>query len=170
MTKTEEFKMNKIVVFYDGNYFSEVSKFYRYHHERKARISFKGLHNFIKTEAGRLQKENQQSYQLIEKHYFRGRFSTEYSIRRNCLEKDRHFDDVLIREGIVPHYLPMDESRSIPHERGVDVLLAVEAMDLAWQRPFDTLALIACDGDYVPLVRKLRTWNSGRSSRLGFQV
>jgi cold shock CspA family protein len=45
-----------------------------------------------------------------------------------------------------------------PHgEKGIDVWLALEAFELAMYKRFDVLVLIACDGDFVPLVRKLNT-------------
>jgi cold shock CspA family protein len=63
---------------------------------------------------------------------------------------------MLHAEGITTHYLPVrvehDGSR---HEKGIDVLLALEAFELAFYKRFDILVLIASDGDYVPLVRKL---------------
>ncbi len=36
-------------------------------------------------------------------------------------------------------------------------MACVEAFELAIYKQFNVLALIACDGDYVPLVRKLNT-------------
>jgi cold shock CspA family protein len=42
-------------------------------------------------------------------------------------------------------------------EKGIDVWLALEAYELAIYKHFDILVLIAGDGDYVPLVRKLHT-------------
>jgi cold shock CspA family protein len=42
-------------------------------------------------------------------------------------------------------------------EKGIDVWLALEAYELAIYKHFDILVLVAGDGDYVPLVRKLHT-------------
>jgi uncharacterized LabA/DUF88 family protein len=42
-----------------------------------------------------------------------------------------------------------------PVEKGIDVWLSLEAFDLAVHKRFDVLALVGCDGDYVPLMRKL---------------
>ena len=41
-------KLTRIGVFYDGNFFFHVSNYYHYSHERKARISVAGLHEFIR--------------------------------------------------------------------------------------------------------------------------
>jgi len=56
-----------------------------------------------------------------------------------------------MREGVVTHYLPVTRGG----EKGVDVCLALEALELNIFKKFDVVALIASDGDYVPLVRKL---------------
>ena len=37
----------RIAIFFDGTYFSKVSNYYLYQHDRKSRISIKGLHEFI---------------------------------------------------------------------------------------------------------------------------
>ena len=42
--------INRIGVFYDGNYFHRVSDFYRFHHPRLARISISGFHEFLRHE------------------------------------------------------------------------------------------------------------------------
>ena len=42
-------------------------------------------------------------------------------------------------------------------EKGIDVWLALEAFELAIYKRFDVSVLVACDGDFLPLVRKLNT-------------
>lgn len=54
---------------------------------------------------------------------------------------------------MVTHYLPLGPEG----EKGIDVWLALEAYELAIHKRFDVIALIACDGDFLPLVRKLNT-------------
>jgi cold shock CspA family protein len=46
---------------------------------------------------------------------------------------------------------------NVLHEKGIDVWLALEAYEMAINRKFDIIVLVVCDGDYVPLVRKLNT-------------
>ena len=43
----------RIGVFYDGTYFSHVSNYYLYQHERKSRLSISGIHEFIRDEISR---------------------------------------------------------------------------------------------------------------------
>jgi uncharacterized LabA/DUF88 family protein/cold shock CspA family protein len=95
--------------------------------------------------------------QIIDAHYFKGR-----SLAKDMGEKvqsERVFEDILMRENIVSHYLPLRYAGegTIGQEKGIDVWLALEAYELAIYKHFDILVLIAGDGDYVPLVRKLHT-------------
>jgi cold shock CspA family protein len=63
-------------------------------------------------------------------------------------------------EGVITHYLPLKNSKNpnkTKEEKGIDVWLALEAYELAYYKRFNVLVLVACDGDYVPLVRKLNT-------------
>ena len=147
----------RIGIFYDGYYFYKISNYYKYEHERKARISISGLHEFIRNEVATLTGMDIRKCQIIDAHYFKGR-----SLAKDQGEKvqsERVFEDILMRENIVSHYLPLRYAGdgSFGQEKGIDVWLALEAYELAIYKHFDILVLIAGDGDYVPLVRKLHT-------------
>jgi uncharacterized LabA/DUF88 family protein/cold shock CspA family protein len=148
----------RIGIFYDGYYFYKVSNYYKYEHERKARISITGLHEFIRSKIAELTGLDDKRFcQIIDAHYFKGR-----SYAKDLGEKvqsERVFDDILMRENIVSHYLPLryNGDSNTMHEKGIDVWLALEAYELAIYKKFDILVLVAGDGDYVPLVRKLTT-------------
>jgi cold shock CspA family protein/uncharacterized LabA/DUF88 family protein len=147
----------RIGIFYDGYYFYKISNYYKYEHEKKARISISGLHEFIQAEVANLTGIDVRKCQIIDAHYFKGR-----SLAKDLGEKvqsERVFEDILMRENIVSHYLPLRFAGegSIGQEKGIDVWLALEAYELAIYKHFDILVLIAGDGDYVPLVRKLHT-------------
>jgi cold shock CspA family protein/uncharacterized LabA/DUF88 family protein len=146
----------RIGVFYDGYYFYKVSNYYKYEHQRKARISISGLQDFIKDEVAGLIKMDKRQCQIIDAHYFKGRSST-----RDLGEKvqsERIFEDILMRENVVTHYLPLRYGENnVAQEKGIDVWLALEAYELSIYKHFDILVLVAGDGDYVPLVRKLHT-------------
>jgi len=148
----------RIAVFYDGNYFYHVSNYYNYQHERKARISIGGLHNFIRNKVAQEEGVGLKHCQVVDSHYFRGRLSA-YEARDNSnkLFYERVFDDILMAEGVVTHYLPLKSRDGVREEKGIDVWLALEAYELAIHKEFDVVVLIAADGDYVPLIRKLNT-------------
>jgi len=147
----------KIGVFYDGNFLYHISNYYNYFHERKSRISIKGLHDFIRYQAAESSGNPSLTHlaQIVDAHYFRGRLSAnEANQRSNQLYYDRVFDDVLSSEGITTHYLPI-RTGSVKNEKDIDVWLALEAFELAFYKKYDIICLIASDGNYVPLIRKL---------------
>ncbi|MEZ0607443.1 NYN domain-containing protein [Fibrella sp. WM1] len=151
-------KLTRIGVFYDGNYFLHVSNYYNYSHERRSRISISGLHSFIRSQVADVEDTDIHLCQIVDAHYFRGRLNAhEASQRGNQLFYDRLFDDILMSEGVVTHYLPVKTYQGYRQEKGIDVWLALEAYELATYKQFDVMVLITADGDYVPLIRKLNT-------------
>lgn len=151
-------KLSRIGVFYDGNYFLHVSNYYNFEHPRKRRLSISGLHEFIKHQVGQEEATDVRLCQIVDAHYFRGRLNAQEATQKgDTLYYDRLFDDILMSEGITTHYLPLKSFNGIKQEKGVDVWLALEAFELAFYKRFNVLVLIASDGDYVPLIRKLNT-------------
>lgn len=140
-------------MFYDGSYFSIVSNYYMYHHEKKARLSISGLHKFVRSMIAKEEELDEKYVRVVDSHYFRGRFSAQQVSERDMLFKERIWDDTLIKEGVITHYLPMGPEG----EKGVDVNLALECYDLAKLKSLDVVCLVAGDSDYIPLVRKLNT-------------
>ena len=149
-------QITKVAVFYDGNYFDRVSKFYSHQHEKSAWISLPGLHEYIRYRVADGEGVEMRDCQVVDAHYFRGRFSAEKSKEKSGdpFYNDRVLDDILMRENVTAHYLPMNFAGK---EKGVDVWLALEAFDLSIHKHFDVVVLIASDSDYIPLVRKLKT-------------
>jgi cold shock CspA family protein/uncharacterized LabA/DUF88 family protein len=146
-------KLSRIGIFYDGNFFRRVSNYYASAHPRRARISIEGLHNFIRSRAAEEESTHIKFTQIVDAHYFRGRMKAREAEERDILFQERSFEDVLMYEGVTTHYLPKGREG----EKGVDVWLALEAFEMAIYKRFDVLALIAGDGDFLPLVRKLNT-------------
>jgi uncharacterized LabA/DUF88 family protein/cold shock CspA family protein len=151
-------KLIKIGVFYDGNFLYHISNYYNYFHERKSRLSIKGLHELIRYKAAEAvgDKSNLRMSQIVDAHYFRGRLAaSEANQKNNQLYYDRVFDDVLSSEGVTTHYLPIRHVGAVKYEKGLDVWLALEAFEQSFYKKYDYVCLIASDGDYVPLIRKL---------------
>lgn len=148
----------RIGVFYDGTYLSHVSNFYLYEHERRARLSIGGLHEFIREQVAQQESVEKRFCQIVDAHYFRGRLPAKLAQAQDVLFRERQFDDVLIREGVTLHFLPVTaDAHGDISEKGIDVWFALEAFELAVQKHFDVTVLITGDGDFVPLVRKLNT-------------
>ena len=150
---TMDQKLIRIGVFYDGNFFLHISNYYLYHHERNARISIDGLHTFIRNKAAEYENVDPHSCTIVDAHYFRGRLPSKVVEERNRLLGERVFEDILLRQNITTHYLPMTSAG----EKGIDVWLALETYELAVYKQFNVVVLIAGDGDFLPLVRKLHT-------------
>jgi uncharacterized LabA/DUF88 family protein/cold shock CspA family protein len=149
-------KLTRIGVFYDGNYFLHVSNYYAFNHARNSRISLRGLHEFIRAQVGLKEATDTRLCQIVDSHFFRGRISAnEAQTRGNLLYYDRVFEDILMWEGVITHYLPIRNSGGRREEKGIDVWMALEAYELTLLKQFDVVVLITSDGDYVPLVRKL---------------
>ena len=149
----DDSQFTRIGVFYDGQFFSHVSNYYMYRHERKARISVTGLHNFIMDAVHKAEGVDKDRCRIVDAHYFRGRLSAADALERDMLYRERVWEDALIRAGVVTHFLPL----SPRGETGVDVSFALEAFELAMYKRFSVSVLVAGDGDYLPLIRKLHT-------------
>ncbi len=147
-------RLLRVGIFYDGNYFYHVSNYYCYAHQRRARLSIPGLHEFVKRQVSELEGVDHKFCHIVDCHYFRGRLPAMEANARQILLNERVFDDILMREGVVTHYLPMSRQGG---EKGVDVWLSLEALELTIFKKFNIVVLLACDGDYVPLVRKLNS-------------
>ena len=146
----------RIGVFYDGSYFYRASTYYKRYHERRTRISITGLHEFIRHEVAQVTKSELKACRIVDAHYFSGRHWADKSTDEQ-LYKERKFDEVLMGENVTVHYMPLyyDERNHKVYEKSVDVWLALEAFEMAIYKRFDMLVLIAGDGDFIPLVRKL---------------
>lgn len=156
--KNQRKDLIRIGVFYDGNYFLHVSNYYNYFHPRKKRLNIAGLHEFIRKMVATEEGVDPNFCQVIEAHFFRGRISAqEASQRGNQLYNDRVFDDILMSEGVVTHYLPIRPRGGRREDKGIDVWLALEAFEQTLYKRFNVLVLITSDGDYVPLIRKINS-------------
>ncbi len=146
----------KLGVFYDGNFLLHTSNYYNYIHPRGNRLSLSGLHNFIRHRVAEEEEVDVKWCSIVESHYFRGRINAvEASQRGSQLYNDRVFDDILMSEGVQPHYLPLRNVLGRKEERGIDVWLSLESMELAIRGQIDVVVLVVANADYVPLLRKL---------------
>lgn len=158
-TKERKTPLTRIGIFYDGNYFWHVSTFYYQFHERKSRLSVGGLHRFLKYQIAQMEGTSPELCKIVDAHYFRGRLTATEAAKASgdVLYYERLFDDVLNSENVMMHHLPLSRTGkgNKKKEKGVDVLFALEAYERALQHQFDVVVLIAADGDYIPLIRKL---------------
>lgn len=91
------------------------------------------------------------SYKVVCASWHQGLFTTSKATPKQLkFDRDRYHD--LMHAGIDPKYLPM----SVEHgEKGIDVALAVDALQTGLDGKIDIAVLVTGDGDFVPLVRSL---------------
>lgn len=144
--------LTRVAVFYDGNFFSHVSNYYTYSHQRRAALSIGGLHEFITSQVALQEEVDEESVVLSEAHYFRGLLTSREQESRSALLTERLLDDALIREGVVAHSLPVAPE----NDKGVDMWMALEIYEMVNYRRFNVIVLVTSDGEFIPLLRKLR--------------
>lgn len=146
----------RIGVFYDGNFLLHASNYYNYIHPQRRRLSLSGLHDFICHRVAEEEGVDPKRCRVCEAHYFRGRLNAADAAQRGSqLYHDRVFDDILMSEGVHTHYLPLRNIYGRKEERGTDVWLSLEVLEMALLGKIDVAVLVVADTDYVPLVRKL---------------
>ena len=153
-------RVRKIGVFYDGSYVFQVRNYYKRVHERRAILDFNGLHAFVKREIAYIEGLTEQELsmcQIVDAHFFQGRRSARQS-DADALKGERAFDEMLSRVGVTTHYLPLKKRGSFEMEKGIDVWLALEALEQSYYKHYDFVVLLAGDGDYLPLLRKLNAF------------
>ncbi len=152
MTKENTNKIRRIAIFYDGYYFLDVGKYYRFEHTVQNWIQFTALHDFVEGRVAAIDGVERDVCRVVDAHYFRARSYAAEAERNGILKAERVADDLLMAADIVSHYRPTSYSGS---EKGIDVWFALEAYELAQLRGYDVIVLVTGDEDHVPLVRKL---------------
>ena len=147
--------MIRVGFFYDGSFFHRVSSFYKHNSARQAFLSFGGLQEYIRKAVADVMGKELDTVQITESHLHRGRFSITAAKEKSTLETDRFFDQMLMYAGVQPHYLPMDESRDRPAERGVEINMALDIYEMAVQKRIDIAVIFSGNADITPLIRKL---------------
>ena len=139
----------RIGIFYDGSFFAQAQRYF-YHDRKVGWLSFQPFHGFIEQFIG-TKEQGFASYKVVYAAWHQGLFTakdaTEEQLR---FDRNRYHD--LLHAGIEPKYLPMSQAHG---EKGTDVALAVNALQVALDCQIDIAVLVTGDGDFVPLVRAL---------------
>lgn len=152
----------RIAVFYDGSYFKAGNIYFKYK-EKRGWFSLPALHTLLERYVGQKDKVPVEMTKVVQAHYYDGRMSTDAALG-DQLEKDRDFELALIDAGIIPHFLPVRETPKdsnnpaagyLLSQKGVDVNIALDCLDIAHSDRYDVAIIIAGDEDFVPLVRKV---------------
>jgi uncharacterized LabA/DUF88 family protein len=139
----------RIGTFYDGSFFAYAQRYY-YHERDLGWLRFQPFHAFI--ESFLAQKEQgYASYKVVYAAWHQGLFTSKKATPEQ-LKSDRNLHHDLMHAGVEPKYLPMSQTQG---EKGTDVALAVDALQVGLGGKIDIAALVTGDGDFVPLVRAL---------------
>ena len=139
----------RIGVFYDGSYFAYAQRFY-WDEQKLGWLKFGPFHGLVE-DFMRRTEQGFASYKVVYAAWFQS-MSTAAKVSSDVLRFDRNLYHDLMHAGVEPKYLPMSESLG---EKGTDVALAVDALQVGLDKKIDIAVLVTGDGDFVPLVRTL---------------
>ena len=140
----------RIGVFYDGSYFTYARRYF-YFHRKIGWLDFRPFHGLLENYV-RTKEQGYTHYRVVYGAWFQGMFSTSQAEERQ-LKSDRQLYQDLMHAGIEPKFMPMPQSGQ--WEKGADVALAIDAMQVGLSGLIDIAVLVTGDGDFVPLVRAL---------------
>lgn len=139
----------RLGVFYDGTFFSYAQKYY-YHERQLGWLRFPEFHRFLEKYVG-LREQGFDSYKVVYAAWHQGLYTSK-NATADQLTRDRNMYHDMMHAGVDPKYLPMSQNHG---EKGVDVALAVDALQVGLGQMIDVAVLVTGDGDFVPLVRAL---------------
>jgi uncharacterized LabA/DUF88 family protein len=161
----EPVKLTRVAMFIDGSFFLQVNTYYKYHHPIGKSFYYSGFTDYVRHKVAQLEHSRYNLCQVVEAHWFRGRYPTtaletrypDPQRRLEVLTNERKMEDTLIYQGIVSHYFPLqiDQETGEANEKSIDTWFALEALDLSMARKFDVVVIIGGDSNYHHLVSKL---------------
>lgn len=138
----------RIGLFYDGCYFTIARK--RMYGEF-GWLQFKPLHALIEDYV-RLKEPDYSQHHIVYAAWFQGLHASHQADEKQLKDANRLQHD-LMHAGIDPKFVPWPESGC--KEKGADVALAIDAVQVAMDGKIDVAVLVTGDGDFVPLARAL---------------
>jgi len=138
----------RVGVFYDGSYF-KYAQIHFFAERNLGWLSFPPFHvlieNFI-----REKEQGYFSHRVVCAGWYQGLYvSTQSTDRQRRMDRNRHID--LIYAGIEPKFMPMSQEG----EKGIDIAMAIDTLQIGMEGKIDVAVLVTGDGDFVPLVRAL---------------
>jgi len=140
----------RIGVFYDGSYFTYARRHF-YFDRKIGWLDFKPFHGLLENYI-RSKEQGYTHYRVVYGAWFQGMFGVSQAEEKQ-LRTDRNLYHDLMHAGIDPKFIPMPQSGS--SEKGADVALAIDAMQVGLEGKVDIAVLVTGDADFVPLVRAL---------------
>lgn len=138
----------RIGVFYDGTFFTKAQNYFW--GQKYGWLSFQEFHKLLENYI-RTKEQGHTSYKVVYSAWFQG-VHKESQAQENNLRLDRKRLLDLLHAGIEPKNVPMSETQG---EKGIDVYMAVETLQVGLDDKIDMAVLVTGDGDFVPLIRAL---------------
>lgn len=113
-------------------------------------MTFKPLHAPIEA-YGRQEEQGFINYRVVHASWTQGRHTSTGAEERQ-LRNDRNMHHDLMHAGVDIKYLPISCNNG---EKGVDVALAIDCLQVGLNDMIDIAVLVTGDGDMVPLVQAL---------------
>jgi len=140
----------RIGVFYDGSYFNYAQRYF-YHNRGLGWLDFKPFHRLLEDYV-RSKEQGYGNYKIVYAAWFQGMFPSSQATDKQ-LKFDRNQYHDLMHADIEPKYLPTSQQgRS---EKGADVALAIDALQIGLEGKIPIAVLVSGDGDLIPLARAL---------------
>src|ERR1700752_4447064 len=138
----------RIGVFYDGTFFTRAQNYFW--GQKYGWLKFQECHKLLEHYIESKQ-QGHSDYKVVYSAWFQGSHKESLAPEDKLrLDRKRHHD--LLHAGIEPKNLPMSETQG---EKGIDVYMAVETLQIGLDDKIDMAVLVTGDGDFVPLVRAL---------------
>ncbi|MDR2808433.1 MAG: NYN domain-containing protein [Spirochaetaceae bacterium] len=141
-----------IGLFFDGRYFYIIYNYY--YNKYKTLINIDKFIDFIRYEISSELKISMAQCEVNVVHFFIGGIARE--------ESEKHLEEALMKARIgnnIHRSALRQTTKGFYQEKGVDVNLAIEALDDALHKKYDILVLVTGDSDFVPLVSKIKELN-----------
>ena len=128
----------RIGVFYDGSYFAYAQRHF-YRDRKLGWLEFRRFHELLETFV-RVKEQGYNSYRVVYAAWFQGLFPVTQSDEQR-LRFDRNLYHDLMHAGIDPKYNPTSQAGK--SEKGADVALAIDALQIGLERKIDIAALVS---------------------------
>jgi len=138
----------RIGVFYDGTFFNYAQNYFW--GQKYGWLDFQQFHKLLESYV-ETKIQGHSDYKVVYSAWFQGLHKAN-SAPEDKLRLDRKRQIDLMHAGIESKNLPMSESQG---EKGIDVYMAVETLQIGLDDKIDIAILVTGDGDFVPLVRTL---------------
>lgn len=139
----------RIGVFYDGSHFNYAQNYF-YGSKKLGWLDFNQFHSLIEN----IMREKEQgfnNYKVVYAGWYQGLFHEKNAKEQNLrLDRKRHID--MLHSGIEPKFMPMSETKG---EKGIDIIMAMDVLQIGLEDKIDVAVLVTGDGDFVPLTRAL---------------